>query len=130
MWVHKIKQKMCNTCSGITKKGVKCKRKVKNGDFCFSHISQDSLLENRDNKCCGITKKGTKCKRKVKNGDFCFSHIFIQREYDHNNCCICLDEIGYNKRTLACGHSLFHSKCINTWFKTNRSCPLCRNRHY
>jgi hypothetical protein len=40
-------------------------------------------------------------------------------------CSICLTSIDNKKTDLNCTHS-FHTNCINEWFKTNKSCPLCR----
>jgi hypothetical protein len=58
-------------------------------------------------------------------------------------CSICLDEIEEiepaentylvenitkkykNAKALVCGH-IYHKKCINSWMKTNPSCPYCR----
>jgi hypothetical protein len=35
--------KPVHTCAGMTKKGEKCKRRVKNeGDYCFMHKDQDT----------------------------------------------------------------------------------------
>ena len=73
--------------------------------------------------CCGVTKNGLRCKR-VTNDSYCHDHT-PQCKYDHTNCCICLNHIGYDKKMLACNHS-FHSDCIKKWFKQNLSCPLCR----
>jgi hypothetical protein len=43
-------------------------------------------------------------------------------------CSICIDtfQIGEYQRTLCCTHS-FHKKCIDRWFKKNKTdCPMCR----
>lgn len=42
-------------------------------------------------------------------------------------CPICLDDLTDDVTRLACGHE-FHSKCIDEWFKKDRSCPTCRKR--
>ena len=43
-----------------------------------------------------------------------------------NECSICMEKIEYNKiEKLSCNH-LFHNKCILEWYKTNLSCPMCR----
>jgi hypothetical protein len=42
-----------------------------------------------------------------------------------NECCICLEEIKDNHKLL-CTHS-YHKICIDKWFESNQSCPICRN---
>jgi len=46
------------------------------------------------------------------------------------NCCICLEDVVQDSVTLQpCGHSSFHSKCIQDWLEQSQgvqSCPLCR----
>ena len=43
------------------------------------------------------------------------------------NCAICCSNISLNQKAiiLECGH-MYHSDCINTWFKTHNTCPICR----
>jgi hypothetical protein len=42
-------------------------------------------------------------------------------------CAICLENKKFKKTfiELNCGHK-FHKNCLETWFKTAVSCPLCR----
>jgi len=40
-------------------------------------------------------------------------------------CVICLGEDSNGAVLTTCGH-LFHSRCINSWFRCARRCPLCR----
>ncbi len=43
------------------------------------------------------------------------------------NCVICTEELITDIRYLECHHS-FHTKCILSWFGTNRKdCPICRD---
>ncbi|KAM3146634.1 hypothetical protein pb186bvf_001164 [Paramecium bursaria] len=62
-------------------------------------------------------------------------YIFTNRIKNggHNNCVICLgdfqvdEEIGQQQIELQCtGKHSFHQNCINAWFQTNKSCPLCK----
>jgi len=47
----------------------------------------------------------------------------------NNNCPICLNEEIIKDKTelivTSCRH-LFHKECLNKWFETNKSCPICR----
>ena len=42
-----------------------------------------------------------------------------------SNCSICLQKTKRRQCKLPCGHR-FHRKCITTWFKESRTCPVCR----
>ena len=44
-------------------------------------------------------------------------------------CCICLDYLNNDNKTLCCYHS-FHTSCIDKWLKINLTCPLCRTYHF
>jgi E3 ubiquitin-protein ligase RNF38/44 len=48
-------------------------------------------------------------------------------ENDQTTCvvCMCDFEIRQTLRVLPCSHE-FHSKCVDKWLKTNRTCPICR----
>ena len=43
------------------------------------------------------------------------------------SCCICINEFINQEevRILPCFH-YFHTNCIDTWFESNNSCPLCK----
>jgi hypothetical protein len=45
------------------------------------------------------------------------------------NCSICREDINRDnniKRTINhCNHE-FHQKCLDKWFETNKTCPMCR----
>ncbi|KAG8192291.1 hypothetical protein JTE90_002116 [Oedothorax gibbosus] len=47
---------------------------------------------------------------------------------DSVTCAICLDAVSSNAATrqLFCGHK-FHKTCVENWFKTRYSCPVCRS---
>jgi hypothetical protein len=45
------------------------------------------------------------------------------------HCCICLERIVrcQSYTLLPCGHSNFHSVCLNSW--SSNTCPICRFRY-
>ena len=48
-------------------------------------------------------------------------------EMNDRECSICLEEFKKDEELIKieCQH-YFHGTCINNWFKTNGTCPLCR----
>lgn len=48
---------------------------------------------------------------------------------DENECIICFSKLDIKKEILQCGHC-FHKKCINNWFKKQRTCPICRKYYH
>jgi len=46
---------------------------------------------------------------------------------NEQECCICREDIrpGDERTSLPCKHG-FHTSCVNTWFSTKSSCPVCR----
>ena len=44
---------------------------------------------------------------------------------DKDICCICLDKLNNNIKTLSCNHK-FHITCLNQWILSNPTCPMCR----
>lgn len=40
-------------------------------------------------------------------------------------CAICMDVLQKEDKMMSC-HHIFHEACINEWFKTANTCPLCR----
>ena len=45
---------------------------------------------------------------------------------DKKECCICLDKNTTEWVRTPCDHE-FHKKCINDWYKTKNTCPICRS---
>lgn len=48
----------------------------------------------------------------------------LSADKHNDNCSICYEELEDSYKTT-CNH-IFHEKCINTWLKSNSTCPLCR----
>ena len=59
---------------------------------------------------------------KIKQKKFQFTE-----EMNDKECSICLEEFKKDEELIKieCQH-YFHGTCINNWFKTNGTCPLCR----
>ena len=49
-----------------------------------------------------------------------------KKKDNFHECVICLEEMktGENLTVIQCSH-IYHSKCIQTWAKKKRICPLC-----
>ncbi|KAF6134367.1 hypothetical protein GIB67_005759 [Kingdonia uniflora] len=49
-------------------------------------------------------------------------------EEDEGDCAVCLGEFeeGKSVRVIPCCGHLFHQDCIDMWFASHDSCPLCR----
>jgi len=45
---------------------------------------------------------------------------------DKKECCICLDKNNNEWIRTQCSHE-FHKICITNWYKTNKTCPVCRH---
>ncbi|XP_067657771.1 E3 ubiquitin-protein ligase RNF38-like isoform X3 [Haliotis asinina] len=48
-------------------------------------------------------------------------------DLDQTSCVVCMCDFESRQllRVLPCGHE-FHTKCVDKWLKTNRTCPICR----
>ncbi len=65
-----------------------------------------------------------KCFCKKKNKDC--SNYFCEKTLINYECCICLNGIdkGQSIKLLKCNH-IYHTSCIEMWFKRKRVCPVC-----
>jgi len=71
------------------------------------------------------------CRRKIFDSDkyFCDHHKPINfKEVQESGCTICGKEtLDISElKVLHCNH-IWHRECINIWFKSKYSCPMCRN---
>lgn len=46
---------------------------------------------------------------------------------DCETCPICLLAIVNDKVITCCGH-IFHDSCLDIWYKTHSTCPICRRK--
>jgi len=67
-----------------------------------------------------LLKKDVKVVKDVKK------YFVLKKEFDNNECIICLDNMIKNDHInmLDCGH-MYHNKCINEWFAVKKECPIC-----
>jgi len=63
----------------------------------------------------------------IKSGESCDSQA--QQKEEKDKCTICLDDLSANSKKLDCDH-VFHTACIDHWFGTSNTCPLCRNPEF
>ena len=54
-------------------------------------------------------------------------HTYSDLDTPYESCTICRERFDDNSivRKLSCGH-IFHINCIDTWFESNITCPVCR----
>ena len=55
-------------------------------------------------------------------------HIYSSLNIDFESCTICRENFNPNsivRKINGCSH-VFHINCIDTWFETNITCPICR----
>ena len=62
------------------------------------------------------------------NSDESNEYIIIKKNFDNNECIICLDAMLINDkvRILECSH-MYHYECINKWIEKKKqiNCPIC-----
>ena len=65
-------------------------------------------------------------KKDVKDVEVVKKYFVLKKEFDNNECIICLDNMIKNDHInmLDCGH-MYHNKCINEWFAVKKECPIC-----
>lgn len=81
-------------------------------------LTYEELLELDDgNVRCGLSKDELAA----------LTTVEATKEHMATDCHICLDafDFGVDVVVLSCEH-FFHVKCIHTWLKQKRSCPICR----
>ena len=55
-------------------------------------------------------------------------HIYNTLDTEFESCSICMENFSSNsivRKLNNCGH-IFHVDCVDTWFETNITCPVCR----
>ncbi len=61
------------------------------------------------------------CTVEINNGVIKIPPLMVDKKL----CSICMEEDIGCFETLKCNHE-FHLRCINKWFKSHNTCPLCR----
>ena len=74
------------------------------------------------NLLCVSKKKDLPPKKPQKN----YIEYIVQKDFENNECIICLDSMKCNETliVLGCGHT-YHKTCLVEWFKKKKLCPLC-----
>lgn len=59
--------------------------------------------------------------------DYRFNKETHHSDMDQTSCVVCMCDFENKQllRVLPCSHE-FHTKCVDKWLKTNRTCPICR----
>lgn len=69
--------------------------------------------------CTGTTRRGLQCKLRPQLGQS------TCRLHGGPQCPVCIEPLGDQTRTLDCQHT-FHTRCLDRWKRTARTCPMCR----
>jgi hypothetical protein len=92
--------------------------------LCFVCVALGSFFLSVEymNNCTATTRRGQQCKLQARPGSTtCFRHTMSLPQ-----CPVCLMDMTVSTaRTLECGHT-FHTRCIERWKRTSRTCPMCR----
>ena len=99
---------MCNLqCKTIIKTGNRCKRKIKNGEYCFQHkkIQDKKIKKIQDKKIKKIQDKKIEIIEKIKT-----------------ECGICYEEVDCNI-VFNCNHNMCNTCVIQL---NSFNCPYCR----
>jgi Ring finger domain len=76
------------------------------------------LFISMSNRCSAMTKEGKQCTRMCPD-EKCFQHT-------GPTCSVCMECIlPRDSRQIPCGHT-FHTRCLDRWKRTARTCPVCR----
>ena len=81
---------------------------------CRDHVNIKALVEELEDGIYELKRAFDKLKRTMIPPD--------------DLCCICLDENKSNNKEwiqLTCNHKM-HTDCLNEWFKTANTCPICK----
>jgi len=85
----------------------------------YNYLTFCIITTNMSVMCKATTLRGTPCNCKAKtDSDYCGRHKNVFE------CSICYTT-STDKKIIKCGHEFCH-KCIDTWTKTNNTCPICR----
>ena len=78
--------------------------------------------------CCTLFNTKNNNKNYKKNDNLIKDHIILDKEFENNECIICLEPMVINDKVkiLECGH-MYHYDCINKWIEKKKeiNCPLC-----
>ena len=102
-------------CSGTTKNGARCSRKLLSGTHCYQHKDQEApVIVQAPQRQPPVEKK----KRSSKKVNAC-----VPKHEETKECCICLEEDSNKFIEFSCKHS-FHETCVSQLRRYD--CPMCR----
>ena len=88
-------------------------------------VASDHDSDSEDNSASNDESRGLTSERIKK-----FPTFNADQNTIDDGCAICIDGVDINKlmTRLECSH-FYCSACINKWFETNVSCPVCRREY-
>ena len=91
----------------------------------FSHAFRQNENENENENMNEHEIENTNIKLVNDNTEVC-----LHTDETPINCTICREDInrenGIMRKITHCGH-VFHQKCLDKWFETHKTCPICRH---
>jgi hypothetical protein len=92
--------------------------------FCCSlNISMIDFFLSNDNYNYNRNRESIEMLNNINTINTINNVIYID---DKKECCICLDKNMTEWVRTPCDHE-FHKKCINDWYNTKKTCPICRS---
>jgi len=109
-WWEKINPMCCSDCGNY---------KYRIGSTGQEHPCSIRCWRSKTGDCYNDPRKATVDQMKTRS-------ILVRNTEPTKECAICLNIMkGPYVKRIFCGHT-FHYKCLKTWEKTKKTCPLCR----
>lgn len=121
-------------CEVTLRNGNQCSRYCAYEEsMCSQHVRAEQRRANPPPpkpRCSQLTAAGQPCKRgRILGSTACKTHAKRDGLMPAvpSECCICYEDLTDETRGVTpCNHH-FHKACVNQWFLSHTSCPMCRS---